>query len=43
VILGMLVLNEELTWRTIAGGAMIVTGIGFIVIRKQGLVIKPPN
>jgi drug/metabolite transporter (DMT)-like permease len=43
VVLGMLVLNEELTWRTIAGGAMIVTGIGFIVVRKNGSTTKLPN
>ena len=34
VILGMLVLNEELNWRTLAGGAMIISGIGFIVLRN---------
>jgi drug/metabolite transporter (DMT)-like permease len=34
VILGMLVLDEQLTWRTLVGGAMIMAGIGFIVVRK---------
>ena len=34
VILGMLVLDEELSWRTLVGGAMIMAGIGFIVVRK---------
>ena len=34
VLLGMLVLDEEFGWRTFAGGAMIMLGIGFIVIRK---------
>jgi drug/metabolite transporter (DMT)-like permease len=34
VILGMIVLNEEFGWRTLAGGAMIISGIGFIVVRK---------
>ena len=34
VLLGMLVLNEEFGWRTLAGGAMIMLGIGFIVVRK---------
>jgi drug/metabolite transporter (DMT)-like permease len=42
VTLGMLVLNEELDWRTVAGGAMIISGIGLIVIRtvkrSKGLV-----
>ena len=35
VILGMIVLHEELNWRTIAGGALIMLGIGFIVIKKR--------
>lgn len=33
VTLGMLVLNEELQWRTLAGGVMIISGIGLIVTR----------
>jgi len=35
VVLGMLVLNEELNWRTLAGGAMIVSGICLIVTRRR--------
>ena len=35
VLLGMMVLNEEFGWRTLAGGAMIMLGIAFIVVRKQ--------
>jgi drug/metabolite transporter (DMT)-like permease len=35
VILGMIVLNEEFGWRTLAGGAMIMLGIAFIVLRKN--------
>lgn len=35
VILGMLVLNEEFGWRTLAGGAMIMGGIALIVIRRN--------
>ncbi len=35
VILGMLVLNEEFGWRTLFGGAMIILGIAFIVVRKD--------
>jgi drug/metabolite transporter (DMT)-like permease len=35
VLLGMAVLNEKLTWRMLAGSAMIVAGIGLIVTRKQ--------
>lgn len=34
VILGMLVLDEKLDWRTVAGGAMIMSGIGLIVLRR---------
>jgi O-acetylserine/cysteine efflux transporter len=34
VVLGMFVLREELNWRTLAGGVMIMAGIGFIVVRK---------
>lgn len=34
VALGTLVLNEELNWRTLAGGAMIMSGIGLIVTRR---------
>ena len=36
VLLGMLVLQEELTWRMFAGGAMIMLGIGFIVLGRRG-------
>jgi drug/metabolite transporter (DMT)-like permease len=35
VILGMLVLNEELGWRTVAGGAMIMSGIALIVVQRS--------
>jgi drug/metabolite transporter (DMT)-like permease len=35
VLLGMMVLDEELNWRTIAGGALIMLGIGFIVLQKR--------
>src|SRR6266550_204554 len=34
VSLGVLVLHEELNWRTFAGGAMIMSGIGLIVLLK---------
>ena len=38
VILGMIVLGEQLDWRTIAGGILILSGIAFVVIRaaKEG-------
>jgi drug/metabolite transporter (DMT)-like permease len=34
VVLGMLVLDEELSWRTVVGGAMIMSGIGMIVLTR---------
>jgi drug/metabolite transporter (DMT)-like permease len=34
VALGVMVLHEELNWRTFAGGAMIMAGIGLIVLRR---------
>jgi drug/metabolite transporter (DMT)-like permease len=35
VVLGMIVLREDLNWRTLAGGAMIILGIGFIVTQRR--------
>src|SRR5688572_28185099 len=34
ITLGMLVLDEKLDWRTVAGGTMIMSGIGLIVLRR---------
>jgi drug/metabolite transporter (DMT)-like permease len=34
VLLGMVVLHEQLHWRTLVGGAMIISGIGLIVLRR---------
>jgi len=34
VILGMIVLDEQIGWRTLIGGAMIMLGISFIVVRR---------
>jgi len=34
VVLGMIVLDEELGWRTIVGGGMIMLGIGLIVAQR---------
>ncbi|HSS18705.1 MAG TPA: EamA family transporter [Pyrinomonadaceae bacterium] len=34
VMLGMVVLHEQLNWRTFAGGAMIISGIGLIALRR---------
>ena len=36
VILGMLVLKEEMHWRTLIGGAMIISGLALIVLRRGG-------
>lgn len=41
VILGMLVLGEKLDWRTLAGGAMIMSGIGLIVLWRQKTTLMP--
>jgi drug/metabolite transporter (DMT)-like permease len=35
VLLGMLVLDEQLTWRTLAGGALIMSGIALVVLRRM--------
>ncbi|HKP46008.1 MAG TPA: EamA family transporter [Pyrinomonadaceae bacterium] len=35
VILGMLVLHEQMHWRTLIGGALIISGIGLLVIRRK--------
>lgn len=34
VILGMLALKEEMHWRTLIGGAMIISGLSLIVLRR---------
>ncbi|MDQ3754717.1 MAG: EamA family transporter [Acidobacteriota bacterium] len=34
VVLGRLVLNEQLTWRALAGGACIIAGVMLIVMRR---------
>ena len=34
VVLGMLVLKEEMHWRTLIGGAMIISGISLIVAQR---------
>jgi drug/metabolite transporter (DMT)-like permease len=34
VTLGMLVLHEQMNWRTLAGGALIISGISLIVLRR---------
>jgi drug/metabolite transporter (DMT)-like permease len=34
VLLGIIVLHERINWRTLAGGALIICGIGLIVTRR---------
>lgn len=34
VLLGMLILKEQLHWRTLFGGAMIISGLSLIVLRR---------
>jgi drug/metabolite transporter (DMT)-like permease len=35
VVLGIVVLNEQLNWRLFAGAACIISGIGLIVLRRR--------
>ena len=35
LVLGMIVLHEQINWRLFAGAACIISGIGFIVLRKK--------
>jgi drug/metabolite transporter (DMT)-like permease len=41
VLLGMLVLHEEMNWRTFAGGALIMSGIAMLVIRRSKVTLVP--
>ena len=41
VILGVVVLSEKLNWRTFAGGAMIISGIGLIVLWRPKTTSLP--
>ena len=34
VVLGMIFLGETLTWRALAGGALIMAGVGLVVLRR---------
>jgi drug/metabolite transporter (DMT)-like permease len=36
VTVGVLVLHEQMNWRTLAGGALIISGISLIVLRRTG-------
>jgi len=35
VLLGMLVLHEEMNWRTLVGGALIMSGIALLVVHRK--------
>jgi drug/metabolite transporter (DMT)-like permease len=49
VLLGMFTLGEQLNWRTVAGGALIMSGIGLVVLRRavkregEPVVTPPPE
>jgi len=43
VVLGIIILNEELNWRTVAGGAMIMLGIGIIVLKRARKSDQPAD
>lgn len=43
VTLGMIVLDEELHWRTLMGALMIISGIGIIVTRQAGTKVQSPT
>ncbi|HYY98901.1 MAG TPA: EamA family transporter [Pyrinomonadaceae bacterium] len=40
VALGMLTLGERLTWRAIAGGALIMSGVALVVLWRSRAVVK---
>ena len=42
VMLGVLALGEEVGWRTAAGGALIMSGIGLVMLRRRSHGAVPP-
>ena len=40
VLLGMVTLGEKLSWRTIAGGALIMSGVALVVLRRTRAAVK---
>jgi drug/metabolite transporter (DMT)-like permease len=40
VLLGMAVLGESLTWRTVAGGALIMSGVAVVVLWRSRSDVK---
>ena len=41
VILGMIVLHEQLDWRTLVGGVLVLGGIALVVIRRSKKELEP--
>ena len=41
VLLGMVTLDERLTWRVVAGGALIMSGVALVVLRRSRSVETP--
>ncbi|HKY30381.1 MAG TPA: EamA family transporter [Pyrinomonadaceae bacterium] len=41
VILGMIVLHEQLDWRTLVGGVLVLSGIALVVIRRSKKELEP--
>jgi drug/metabolite transporter (DMT)-like permease len=42
VLLGLIVLDERLNWRTLVGGALIISGIALIVFRRRPVAAALP-
>ncbi|HEV7890375.1 MAG TPA: EamA family transporter [Pyrinomonadaceae bacterium] len=40
VLLGMVTLDEKLTWRVVAGGALIMSGVALVVLWRSRAVVK---
>ena len=40
VLLGMVTLDEKLTWRVVAGGALIMSGVALVVLWRARAVVK---
>jgi drug/metabolite transporter (DMT)-like permease len=41
VLLGVVALGERPEWRTLAGGALIISGIALVVLRRAGKAVRP--
>jgi drug/metabolite transporter (DMT)-like permease len=40
VLLGMVTLDERLTWRVLAGGALIMSGVALVVLHRARAIAK---